>query len=116
MATTPVQFEIPANEVPLISVPQRFGISINNVGYVLQVAWCWPCECWMMDIYDGATLTPILQGIPFVTGADLLAQFQHLGFGGHMIVQSDYDTLAMPTFTNLGSLSHLFWVPDIVLP
>ncbi len=45
---------------------------------------------YVLDIAD-ANGKPIVQGIPFVTGADLLAQYAYLGIGGQLIVQTDYD-------------------------
>jgi hypothetical protein len=45
-----------------------------------------------------------------VTGSDLLAQFAYLKLGGHLVVLSEGETFALPTFENLGSGSHLYWV------
>lgn len=97
-------------EIPLSSYPQQFGIQLGGVGYVLRLTWCWPIQVWMLDIYNGTTLVPMLQGRPLVTGADLLEQFAYMGINGQLVVQTDHDTLAMPTFSNLGSLSHLYFV------
>lgn len=97
-------------EIPLINNPQTFPISLSGLSYQLLVYWCWPAQCWMLDIYD-RSLNPILLGTPLVTGADLLAQYRYLGIPGELVVQTDSDTLELPTFTNLGAGSHLYFIP-----
>jgi hypothetical protein len=99
-------------EIPLVSVPQELQVTLSGVDYRVRITWCWPIQCWIMDIYDAATLDPILLGNAVVTGADLLAQFAYLEFPGRLVVQTDHDRLAQPTFENLGSLSHLFYIPN----
>lgn len=64
---------------------------------------------WVLDIADSAN-NPLVQGIPLVTGCDLLQQFGHLGIGGALWVLTDGDPMAVPTYHNLGSLSHLYFV------
>jgi hypothetical protein len=98
-------------EIPLLSAPQQLEITLSAVDYRLRLTWCWPIECWMLDIYDANTLAPLLLGYAMVTGADLLEQFVYLGFPGSFFVQTSNDTLAQPTFDNLGYLSHLFYAP-----
>ena len=107
MSTTPLQ----VFEISLVPVPQEFSVTLSGVDYRMSVTWCWPVQCWILDIYDAATLDPILLGNAVVTGADLVAQFEYLGFPGALVVQTDHDRLAQPTFENLGSLSHLFYLP-----
>lgn len=41
-----------------------------------------------MDILDSQSL-PIILGLPLITGADLLGQYQHLGLGFSLFVQSE---------------------------
>ena len=62
-----------------------------------------------MDVADqyGA---PILCGIPLVTGADLLAQFEYLGFGGEMRVLTNGQAWAVPRYDNLGTDANLYWL------
>jgi hypothetical protein len=98
-------------EIPLVSVPQKFQIAIGGTNYQLGVWWCWPMECWMMDLILADTNTQLLMGFPLVTGADLLQQYAYLGLPGQLIVQTDADVLAAPTFDNLGQLAHLYYVP-----
>jgi hypothetical protein len=98
-----------AFEVPLSPTPQTFLVSLGNVSYQLTVRWCDPASCWTLDIADSLQ-NPILTGIPLVTGADLLAQFEYLSLGGQLIVQTDHDKDAVPTFQNLGVNGHLYFV------
>ena len=96
-------------EIPLSGKSQRFGISLGGVQYSLTVWWNAITEGWFLDIAS-ASNSPILSGIPLVTGADLLAQYAYLGIGGSLIVQTDGDVQAIPTYKNLGSASHLYFV------
>lgn len=94
-------------EIPLNGQPQRLQITLSNVTYQLTVQWRNSCG-WVLDI---ATLTgtPIIQGIPLVTGCDLLAQYKYLGIGGSLVVSTDANPDATPTYANLGTSSHLYF-------
>jgi hypothetical protein len=97
-------------EVPLAAAPQTFAITLGGTSYQLTLIWR---EAdgggWFLDFATphGAA---ILQGVPLVTGADLLAQYRHLGFTGSLVVQTDGDADAEPTYENLGSASHLYFL------
>lgn len=98
-------------EIPLTPTPQTFGIALGQVPYRMTVKWAdAPGGGWVLDI-AAADGSPIINGIPLVTGANLLAGYEYLGFAGTLAVQTDYDTDALPTFANLGLTSHLFFVP-----
>jgi hypothetical protein len=99
--------------IPLTGSNEIFSITLNGVSYILTVIWRDdPCGMggWFLDIADSVG-DPLVQGIPFVTGADLLAQYGYLGFGGSLYVQTLLDNpQAPPTFTNLGTDCQLYWV------
>ena len=96
-------------EIPLSASPQTFGISLNSILYNVRVVWNPPSQAWIMDVSD-VNGVPILLGVPLVTGADLLEQYAYLGIGGSLYVQSDGVQDAVPTFTNLGTTGHLYFV------
>jgi hypothetical protein len=96
-------------EIPLQPTPQNLTITMAGVQYNLYVYWNAQSVCWMVDIAD-VNDNPIVNGIAMVTGADLLEQFGYLGFGGQLIAQTDSDLTAPPTFQNLGSQGHLYFV------
>jgi hypothetical protein len=95
-------------EVPLSPTPQTFGISLGGINYQMTIYWVVGCG-WVLNIADQSN-APIVNGIPLVTGADLLAQYAYLGFTGSLVVQTDHAADATPTFDNLGVTSHLFYV------
>lgn len=64
---------------------------------------------WVIDISDRAG-AQLVNGIPLVTGCDLLAQHKHLGFAGELRVQTSDAPDETPTFVNLGEQSHLYWI------
>lgn len=96
------------SEIPLTPSPQVLTTALSGVTYTLTIKWNTVAECWMMDIGDQSN-NPLVQGIPLVTGSDLLAQFEYLGIGGALTVQTDNDPAAIPTYTNLGTTGHLFY-------
>lgn len=100
-------------EIQLIAGPQVFTITLDQVAYQLTVLWRDAPAVgggWVLDIADSLG-APIVTGIALVTGADLLAQYEYLGIGGQLFVQTDYDLDAVPTFQNLGQTAHLYYVP-----
>lgn len=97
------------NEVPLIPSPQTLSISLAGVPLNFLIYWCDPAQCWILDAFD-VNGVALLTGTPLITGADLLAQFAYLKPGGELIVQTDHDKDAVPTYTNLGITGHLYFV------
>lgn len=98
-----------AYTIPLIPTPQTLSIILGGTQYTLRVLWNSASSCWVLDIYD-VSGNPVVLGIAIVTGADLLSQFEYLGFGGSLCAQTDFDTLAVPTFNNLGAGGNLYFV------
>lgn len=95
-------------EIPLQSQNQRFTVFLSGLQYSLVVRWNAFIEAWSMDCYD-VNGNALFLGVPLITGADLLGQFEYLGIGGQMIVQSDGVVEAVPTFENLGTVGHLYY-------
>lgn len=95
-------------EVPLAATSQTLQIVLAGVRYVLTVRWNETNSAWTLDITDSAGRT--VNGIPIITGVDLLAPYSYLNFGGSLVAQTDTDATAVPTYTNLGSTGHLYWV------
>lgn len=100
-----------AYEVPLSPQSQTFSISLNGSSYNLTLAWRSKDGLggWVLELADAAN-NPLVQGIPLVTGCDLLGQYAYLGIGGGLWVLTDGNSLTIPTYSNLGSLSHLYFV------
>lgn len=100
-----------AFEIPLSPEPQKFSIPLAGIDYICRVQWNPVAQCWMLDIADSDDAA-IIQGIPVVTGIDLLGQYKHLGLGGSLLAQTDYDADAVPTFDNLGITGRLYFIPE----
>lgn len=97
-------------EIPLTPDPQSFTITLGGIEYRLTVQYRNTDQGgWVLDIADNAG-NPIIQGTPMVTGCNLLAQYRHLGFTGGLYVQTTDNPDAVPTFDNLGTDAHLYWV------
>jgi len=98
-----------AYEIPLKPKGQTFTIALAGVTYNITLFWNRAANCWMINIADAKSVM-LVAGIPLVTGLDLLAQYKYLGINGSLVVQTDFNAAAIPTLTNLGSESHLFFV------
>ena len=98
-----------AFEIPLVSVPQKFAITLAGVSYTMVLRWNEPGQFWGLDIKDQND-NGILTGVPLITGANLLDGYAYLNFNGELWVTTDYNTGAPPTSSNLGAQSHLFFV------
>ncbi len=100
-------------EIPLSGSPENFSVSLAGVEYKFNV-WFKNVDQggWIIDIAmaDG---TPLINGIPLVTGADLLAQYKYLGIAGELWVATDGNVDATPTYSNLGTASHLYFVSSV---
>lgn len=95
--------------VPTSPKPQSFFISLSGVSYQFTLKWNTASACWMLDLAD-ANAAPLALGLPLITGANLLEQLDYLGVPGELIVQSDNDPDAVPTFDSLGSAGELYYI------
>jgi predicted Zn-dependent protease with MMP-like domain len=104
--------------LPLQPNAQVFTVPLSGVTYTLTFNYrdvpSWLATLadqggWVMDIGDSQN-NAIIQGIPLVTGANLLAQYAYLGFVGTLWVQTLSDPDAVPTYQNLGSDGLVFYV------
>lgn len=96
-------------EIPLTPNAQQFFITLGPTQYVMTLIYRDTIEGgWVLDIADAAGV-PIVQGIPLVTGADLLAAYPDKNFSGKLLVATDGDGSAVPTFANLGTASHVYF-------
>lgn len=100
-----------AYQIPLqVGTPQKMSVALGGITYQLSFLYRNdPAGGWCVDI-DDSSGNPILHGVPLVTGADLLAQYRHLGFTGKLVVQTTSNPDAVPTFSNLGSDGQVYWV------
>lgn len=96
-------------EIPTQPRNQSFRISLNDVEYQVIQRWNASINAWVINVNmtDGS---PLVHGIALVTGVDLLSQFEHLGLGGAIVVQSDTSVDAVPDYETLGSTGHLYFV------
>ena len=99
-------FEIPLSP----GKPTDFSVTLSGVPYQMSLRWRDNDQAgWVLDIFD-INAQDLVCGIPLVTGLDLLMQYKYLGIQGSLVVLTDGDTWAAPTFDNLGTASHLYFV------
>jgi hypothetical protein len=101
-----------AIEIPLVPAPQVLLAQLGATLYTLRLRWCdVTMGGWVLDISDSAD-NPLVCGVPLVTGADLLEQYAYLGLAGQLFCYTDGNLSATPNFANLGSQSHLVFLPN----
>ncbi len=101
--------------LPLENVPQVFQIALAGKEYSMTCKWNDALEGgWVLDFADAITGLAIVANIPLITGADLLAGLEYLGFQGSLIVFTDGDDTAVPTLDNLGVESNVYFETDVV--
>lgn len=95
--------------LPLRAASQRLSITLAGTPYSLWVRWNRFAEAWILDIAD-INNNPIVNGIPLVTGANLLEQYAYLDIGGQLIAQTDSAPLLPPAYNNLGDTANLYFL------
>lgn len=96
-------------EIPLTPESQTFNINLSGVKYTMFFYWCDPNNAWGIDISD-ANGNLILSGLPVIANTDLLEQYSYLNFGGQLIAQTDDNINIAPTYNNLGTLGHVYFI------
>lgn len=97
--------------LPLTNTPQKFTISLGGTEYILTCRWNSADEGgWYINLDNAATGNNILSGVPLVAGADLLAQYEYLNFGGGLIIYTNAEGMTPPTIDNLGDDSNVFFM------
>lgn len=96
-------------EIPLNPNAQKLSIELAGVTYNLFVRWNTFAGVWVLDISDSSNIM-ILAGIPIVANTDLLEQYGYLNFGGKLVAWSDGDPDLPPTYENLGTIGHLYFL------
>lgn len=100
--------------IPLENTAQTFNILLGGVSYVMTCRWNDAADAgWELTIADALTGNVIVSGVPLITGDDCLSGLEYLGINGQLIVYTDGDPNAVPTFENLGVESNLYFVTDI---
>ncbi len=95
-------------EIPLTPENQTFSVALAGVIYNIELRWNDALTAWVLDIYD-VNSNLLVGGLALITGTDLLAPYAYMNFGGTLTVVSDNSTSAIPTQTNLGTESHLYF-------
>jgi hypothetical protein len=99
-------------ELPLTAQPQILSLSLRGTTYRIKLAWNVSTQCWVIDLADQSD-TPLLCGVPLITGTDLLRQFRYLGIGGQIVVISNQKPPdVVPSFDDLGITGHVYFLVD----
>lgn len=100
---------ITIREIPLLPSSQNLTINVGNTNYMLDIIW--KSDTYIMNIKTGKG-EPIINGIPLLTGLDLLEQFKYFGIVGEwvMLPVIPYEEAVYET---LGFSSHFCVVQEV---
>lgn len=98
-------------KIPLNPNAQSFTTVLNGVEYGLTFKWNGDYDGWTLDI-DDVNNDPLVHGIGLMTGADLLEQYQYLGFNGALVVINNSNPDAPPGYADLGVSCQLYFVTN----
>jgi hypothetical protein len=101
---------VKVQEIPLSADNQQFATSIAGTTYSMRILW--RGNCWVMDLYNSSS-TPLIQGVPLISGTNLLEQYRHMELGFALVVACDNPQQEYPTQYDLGTTSHLYLITDI---
>lgn len=97
-------------QIPLTSSQQTFTIALSGATYQIVQKWVGADQGgWTIDLLDSVG-SAIISGIPLVTGANLLAQYEYIGIPGALRVYNSVDGVTAPTFDDIGSTTNLYYV------
>lgn len=100
--------------LPVKNIPQVFEIALAGMNYIVTCRWNDAVDAgWTLDIANADTAEPIAANIPLITGCDCLKGLEYLGINGQLIVYTDGDENAVPTLSNLGVESNLYFATDV---
>lgn len=101
-------------KIPLEARNQITRMQINGINYQLRVMWNKMAGVWILDIFTD-TGFPILCGIPLITGANLLGQYEYKHIGNDVIfivltLAVGHSPSEIPSQTNLGTDGNLYYI------
>lgn len=100
--------------MPVVNIPQSFEINLAGKDYIMTCKFNnSPDAGWVLDFVDALTSLPIIANVPLITGLDCLDGLGYLGFDGQLFVFTDGDDFAVPTLTNLGVESNLYFSTEV---
>lgn len=100
--------------IPFRGIAETFEISLAGKNYFFTIKWNDAEDAgWEFDLVDAITNESIVAGIPLITGANCLEGLDYLEINGEMIVFTDGNDFAVPTFLNLGTESNLYFLTDV---
>ena len=97
-------------EIPLTPEAQSFSVNLAGVDYKMSLWWSSIANCWNLDIFNKTGSAAILTSIPVVANTNLLSPYGYMNFGGSLIAQTDTDLMVAPTYENLGSTGHIYFI------
>ena len=97
--------------IPLTNTSQNFNINLSGIPLTLITRWNQFMPAWELGFKDTNSQESIYSFVPLVTGTDLISQFKYNGIlPGILLCFTDGNADDIPTQTNLGLSSNLFYI------
>lgn len=97
-------------EFPLRPEAQQMTVQLGASTYSVRFGWAdSPAGGWFIDIAD-VNGDALINGLPLTAGENVLQQFDYLGIGGEIRVETDGNDLIEPTYANLGSNGKVLFI------
>lgn len=96
-------------EIPLTPEPQTFAIDLGSKTYEMVLEWGYVNNTWLVHMNDENGVR-LLSSIPLVAGNDLLEPYAYMNLGGSLYARTDGQLFTPPSYENLGTLGHVFFV------
>jgi hypothetical protein len=97
-------------EFPLRAEAQNMTIQLGTSTYAIRFGWGdSPEGGWFIDIAD-VNGNALINGLTLTAGENILQQFDYLGIGGEIRVETDGNDLIEPTYANLGSNGKVLFI------
>lgn len=98
--------------IPLENTPQSFPIVLAGVNYNVTCKWNDAVDAgWVLDIADEDN-NSLVANVPLITGLNCLDGLEYIGINGQLIVFTNGDDVSVPTLTNLGVESNLYFLTE----
>ena len=103
---------MPIFRIPVTSSNQEFNVILDGIRYALNLYWNKPMMLWVLDFKNTDTGEMLANGVPMVTGCDVLEQFKYLGFTGSLVAYLD-SSLEPPKHADLDGGGRFYFITDL---
>jgi len=99
--------------IPFVNTNQIFRITLNGQNLIVTCVWNQELPTWVVSIQNANNQAYIVTGVALVTGVNLFMQFYYTGLSGDLVVYTNGNPGALPTFDSLGNETSVFYITEV---